>query len=72
MASAIEKRAGSVSTRQTRGDMVRALDVIGDMLEHRWRPLNVQGARGLGFLITLAIGTLRDDLPDELFLDDSE
>jgi hypothetical protein len=52
--------------------MVRGLEVIGDMLEHRRCPLSVQGAQGLGFLITFAIGTLRDDLPDELFLDDPE
>ncbi|MGA2977537.1 MAG: hypothetical protein ABSF77_19705 [Spirochaetia bacterium] len=70
--TAIETRAGSLSTRQNRGDMVRGLEVIGDMLEHRRCPLSVQGAQGLGFLITFAIGTLRDDLPDELFLDDPE
>lgn len=69
---AIETRAGSLSTRQTRGDMVRGLEVIGDMLEQRQRPLSIQGAQGVGFLITLAIGTLRDDLPDDLFLDNPE
>jgi hypothetical protein len=52
--------------------MVRALEVLGDLLEHRRRPLSVQGAQGLGFLVTLTIGSLRDDLPDEFFLDDSE
>ena len=57
------------SSRQNSTDMLRALRVIGDMLERRRVPLSVRGARGLGFLITYAVRTLGDDLPVALFND---
>ncbi|HVP17964.1 MAG TPA: hypothetical protein VMU36_03145 [Spirochaetia bacterium] len=57
---------------QNRIDMLRALKVIGDMLERRRVPLSVRGARGLGFLITLAIGALSDDDQPSKTVDDPE
>jgi len=57
------------NSNPNRADMLRALKVIGDMLQHRRIPLSVRGARGLGFLITLAVGTLGDDVPPRSFND---
>ncbi len=46
---------------QNRVDTLRALRVIGDMLQRRRVPLSVRGAQGLGFLITFVANTLHDE-----------
>lgn len=60
------------SREENRADMLLALKVLGDMLEHRRVPLSVRGARALGVLITLATRTLAGDLPPAPFADSGQ